>query len=123
MRLVDDPETAEWLARLSGRSEDFDWDAGNRTKIRKHEVEQRDIEALFQYPLVFVGRIIEPRHNEDRWLALGHNANRRRLALVFTRRGQQLRPISCRPMRRNERKVYEEAIIEDDESHDERSPN
>lgn len=47
MRLVDDPETAEWLAGLSGRSEDFDWDAGNRTKIRKHEVEQRDVEALF----------------------------------------------------------------------------
>jgi uncharacterized DUF497 family protein len=30
--------------------------------------------------------------------------------LVFTRRGDRLRPISCRPMRRTERQVYEEAI-------------
>jgi uncharacterized DUF497 family protein len=33
----------------------------------------------------------------------------RRLALIFTRRSDQLRPISCRPMRRNERRLYDEA--------------
>ena len=37
----------------------------------------------------------------------------RKLALIFTRRGERLRPVSCRPMRRNERKVYEEAIREE----------
>ena len=37
----------------------------------------------------------------------------RLLALIFTRRGEQLRPISCRPMRRNERTLYEEACKED----------
>lgn len=116
MKLVDDPEAAEWLRQLTGGSEDFDWDAGNRTKNRKHEVEPADIEALFRFSLVFVGRIIEPVHAEKRWLALGQDARRRRLALVFTRRGRKLRPISCRPMRRNERRIYEDALQEDQET-------
>lgn len=38
----------------------------------------------------------------------------RRLALIFTRRDDQLRPITCRPMRRSERRFYDEAkAIED----------
>lgn len=120
MQLVDDPEAGEWLIRLTGNREDFDWDAGNRTKIRKHEVKQDDVEALFQHFWVFVGRIVEPLHEEDRWLALGQDTTGRRLALIFTRRGQRLRPISCRPMRRNERKIYEEAFPEGGETQSER---
>jgi uncharacterized DUF497 family protein len=38
-----------------------------------------------------------------------------RMARFLTRRGERLRPVSCRPMRRHERKVYEEAIREKDE--------
>ena len=113
MKLVDDPQVADWLTHLSGGPEDFDWDAGNRTKNRKHGVEQTEVEAMFQYTLVFLGRIIEPAHNEDRWLVLGQDASDRRLALVFTRRGKRLRPVSCRPVRVNERRIYEEAIQED----------
>jgi uncharacterized DUF497 family protein len=30
-------------------------------------------------------------------------------ALIFTRRANQLRPISCRAMRRNERRLYDDA--------------
>jgi uncharacterized DUF497 family protein len=112
MKLVDDPEAATWSAQLGGGSEDFDWDAGNRTKNRKHHVEPADVEAMFLHTLLFVDRIVEPMHNEDRWLALGRDTSGRRLALVFTRRGPRLRPVSCRSMRVNERKLYEEAIQE-----------
>jgi uncharacterized DUF497 family protein len=116
MQFVDDPATAEWLAQLASGSGDFDWDAGNRTKNRKHQVEQADIEALFRFPVLFVGRIIEPGHSENRWLVLGQNEGNRQLALVFTRRGHKLRPISCRPMRRNERRIYADALQENTET-------
>ena len=110
MKLVDDSDTVAWLAQFGGQPKDFDWDAGNRTKNRKHRVEDTDVEALFKHSTVFVGRIVEPAHEEDRWLLLGQDTSRRRLALVFTRRDQRLRPISCRPMRRNERSIYARAI-------------
>ena len=113
MKLVDDPETAEWLGQFAGRSENFDWDRGNQTKNRQHGVEHADIETLFRFPLVFVGRITEPTRPETRWLALGQDAESRQLALVFTRRGDKLRPISCRPMRRDERRIYEDTLKED----------
>ena len=112
MRLAADPEAASWLDGLAGRPEEFEWDAGNRGKNRKHGVEPEDIEAMFRRPrfVVFGGRIVEPAHAEPRWLVLGEDGKQRRLALVLTRRDDRIRPISCRPMRPKERKVHEEAI-------------
>jgi len=109
MRLEDDPETASWLARLTGDMEDFDWDEGNQTKHAKHGVAPDEIEAMLRHPVLFAGRIVEPSHTEPRWLMLGETDEGRLLALVFTRRGDKLRPVSGRPMRRKEREVYEEA--------------
>jgi len=100
MKLVFDPEALEWLGVLQGRSSDFEWDAGNRDKNRKHDVGVHDIESM---------GIVEPHHDESRWLILGQNARGRKLALVFTRRGDRIRPISCRPMRRKEWWLYEQA--------------
>ncbi len=110
MQFVDDPGTAAWLEALEGISQDFDWDAGNRTKNRKHGVDTEDVEALLGQPVLLAGRIVQPEQDEPRWLLLGRDDKGRRLALVFTRRDDRLRPISCRPMRRTERQVYEEAI-------------
>src|SRR5262245_41843011 len=110
MRLVEDSETASWLGGLDDVADGFDWDAGNLAKNRKHGVDRVDVEQMFQSPMVFAGRIVEPVHEEPRWLVLGQNARGRRLALVFTRRGNRVRPISCRAMRSQERKLYEETI-------------
>ena len=116
MRLVDDPEAGRWLEELEGCREDFDWDDGNMEKNRKHGVEAKDIEAMFGRTMVLGGRIVEPASNEPRWIVLGEDDARRKLALIFTRRGQRVRAISCRSMRRNERRFYEDAIgsIEED---------
>lgn len=114
MRLVDDPEAAAWLEQFGGGPDDFDWDAGNRTKNRRHGVEPADVEAMFQHNIVFLGRIVAPAHNEERWLMLGQDSSGHRLALVFTRRGTRLRPVSCRSMRANERRIYAEAIQDAD---------
>jgi uncharacterized DUF497 family protein len=112
MKLAPDASAASWLEALAGGSDDFDWDAGNRAKNRKHGVEPRDVEAMFRRPraIVFAGRIEEPVHTEPRWLVLGKDGTQRRLALILTRRGERVRAISCRPMRPKEKQAYEEAI-------------
>lgn len=114
MQLADDPDMAAWLFQFGGQPDEFDWDAGNLTKHRKHQVEPDDVESLFHYPYIFAGRITEPEHDEARWLVLGQNRQERRLTLIFTQRGRKLRPISCRAMRKNERKLYEEIFQEPD---------
>jgi hypothetical protein len=109
MRLEDDPDTAAWLDRLTGEASDFDWDEGNQTKHTKHGVASAEIEEMLRHALLFAGRIVEPSHPEQRWLALGVTDGGRPLALIFTRRGDKLRAISGRPMRRKERAAYEDA--------------
>ncbi len=79
MELVEDAETAAWLESLAGQPGDFDWDAGNRAKNRKHGVESSDVEALFIRPILFAGRIVKPSHDEPRWLMLGQDRSGRQL--------------------------------------------
>jgi len=116
MRFEDDPETTSWLERLAGTSDDFDWDAGNVTKLAKHGVAVPDVESMLSSPVLLAGRITDPVHDEHRWLVVGQSGAGRKLPLLMTRRGSMLRPISCRPMRKEERKLYEESILrkEDD---------
>lgn len=109
MKLSPDSSLDEWLGAFTGAAGEFDWDAANRSKGQKHGVEPTEVESLFHRTVFLAGRIIEPAHDEPRWLALGESDAGRRLALIFTRRSDQLRPISCRPMRRNERRLYDEA--------------
>lgn len=66
-------------------------------------------ESLFRRTVFLAGRIVEPAHDEPRWLLLGETDAGRPLALIFTRRGKKLRPITCRAMRRTERRQYDEA--------------
>jgi uncharacterized DUF497 family protein len=107
MRFEDDPDMTEWLEQFTGI---FDWDSGNSTKNKKHGTEPGDIESVFESPFLLAGRIVEPAHEESRWLLLGTAEDGRELALVFCRRGEKLRPISCRPMRRGERKLFWEVV-------------
>ena len=44
---------------------------------------------------------------EARYLLLGITSTGRRAALIFTRRGDKLRPISCRAMRKTEKEAYD----------------
>src|SRR5687768_6102446 len=112
MKVVRDPETEAWLAEAL---ESLEWDEGNLTKNRKHRVEPEDVEQIFSHSYVFFGRVIEPAHEEPRWVLLGRNDEGRKLTLVFTRRENRLRPISCRSMRRNERIAYGQEIGDEDE--------
>ena len=113
MRFVPDEEASLWLRDFIPDSENFDWDKGNRSKNEKHGVRPEEVEALFyQSSFIFAGRITEPAHSEWRGIILGRSDTDRFLALIFTRRGDRLRPISCRAMRPEERRLYETSIQE-----------
>jgi uncharacterized DUF497 family protein len=109
VKLAQDGSLDEWPGGIAGAAGQLDRDAGNRAKNRKHRVEPSEVESLFHRTVFLAGRIAEPAHDEPRWLLLGETATGRRLALIFTRRGDRLRPISCRAMRRNERRLYDDA--------------
>ena len=109
MTLVDDPEIAAWVEALAG-VQAFEWDRGNRTKSEvKHGFSVADVESIFASPVLFARRIVEPASSEKRYLLLGVTADGRYAAVVFTRRGEKLRPISCRAMRRKEKETYDAA--------------
>jgi uncharacterized DUF497 family protein len=104
MRWAADAAAVEWLATAPT----FEWDDANTTKLAKHGLTPADVEAVFRGMLYLLGRIVEPVHAEARWVALGTTGTGRPVTLIFTRRGDALRPISCRAMRRKERRLYEE---------------
>ena len=109
MKLADDAETARWLESLA-TPEALEWDRGNRTKSEeKHGFSVADVESIFARPMLVAGRIVEPASGEKRYLLLGVTGDGRYAALVFTRRGDKLRPISCRAMRRKEKEKYDAA--------------
>lgn len=106
MRLIAAPDIAEWL----GRRPELEWDTGNSMKSQtKHGFHTADVESILGAPLLFAGRIVEPKHDEARYLLLGVTSGGRHAALVFTRRGDKLRPISCRAMRKREKEAYDGA--------------
>jgi uncharacterized DUF497 family protein len=113
MKFVPDREAALWLRDFVPDTDNFEWDLGNRTKNEKHGVQREEIESIFYQPkFIFAGKIVVPSHDEWRGLILGVSREGRPLTLIFTRRGDMIRPISCRAMRAGERKYYESSIQE-----------
>jgi uncharacterized DUF497 family protein len=108
MRFVPDESTASWLEDFSPDPDHFDWDKGNIDKNLKHGISSGEIESLFSgLDYVFFGQIVEPIHSEWRGLIVGETATGKYVSLVFTRRGDRLRPISYRATRLSERRRYE----------------
>ena len=89
----------------------FEWDDGNLTKNKKHNVLPSEIERVFMNrPLLIVPDKVHSQA-EERFAALGKTDEARWLAVVFALREQKskVRPISARSMNRKERKIYAEA--------------
>jgi uncharacterized DUF497 family protein len=94
------------LAQCTG----FQWDAGNAPKVvASHSVTPGECEQVFFHePLLIVP---DPGHSkvEERWAAWGRTAEGRTLTVIFTLRGDRIRPLSARDMNRKERQRYAEA--------------
>ena len=90
------------MNQLSG----FQWDKGNKAKCQKHGVSLETVEAIF-----VTGLIIFPDEghslNEKRYRAKGKDHDRRSVFVVFTIRGNEIRPISARTMHQKEVASYE----------------
>jgi uncharacterized DUF497 family protein len=85
----------------------FDWDKDNLFKNwEKHKVSASECEqAFFNRPLV-TRSDSGHSHNEVRFYALGQSDTGRHLFIVFTLRGNLIRIISARDMKRKERNAY-----------------
>ena len=87
--------------------EGFDWDAGNIDKNRdRHRVSNGECEEPFFNQPLLVAEDVKHSQREQRLYALGQTNAGRRLFIVFTIRGNNIRIISARDMSRKERKIY-----------------
>lgn len=89
----------------------FEWDEGNLPKITaRHPVTPGECEQIFFHePLRIVPDEGHSR-TERRWTALGRTSEGRTLTVIFTLRGELIRPLSARPMSRKERRHYAQVL-------------
>jgi hypothetical protein len=71
---------------------EFDWDASNGHHLAGHRITRAEFEqAMSHRPIVVDFR---DESGEERWYALGATHQLRVLFLVFTYRGERIRPIT-----------------------------
>lgn len=90
-----------------GKIEEFEWDKGNLTHIKKHGVENQECEEVFTNQPFFVREDLQHSIVEERLEVFGQTAAGRKLFIVFTLRGNKLRVISARNQSKKERRDYE----------------
>ena len=81
----------------------YEWDEAKRSLVlAKHDIDLVEAARILDGPVLIVP---SERNGEPRWLAIGI-LNGREIALVFTRRGDNIRLISARRAREHERRAY-----------------
>jgi uncharacterized protein len=86
----------------------FDWDVANTEHIALHGVMPDEAEQVIMNQASLIVKI-QSRKGETRRMCLGLTAQRRYLAVVYTKRGMLTRVVTAFPMNRSQRKVYDEA--------------
>ena len=72
--------------------DEFDWDDANVRHLARHRITPADVEEVFANdPAIADYQIFE---NEERWSAVGVTGTLRVLVIVFTFRGERIRPIT-----------------------------
>lgn len=91
------------LLRVSG----FQWDEGNRRKIRDRDISEQECEQVFANG---PGLYEDVKHSktEPRYLAVGRTDAGRWLFVVWTVRDRLIRVVTARAMHRREIRAYEE---------------
>ena len=88
----------------------FNWDDGNIYKNeKKHGLKWQEIEEVFFNEPLLIKEDFKHSLNEERCFALGITNNGKRVYVVFTKRGEFIRVISARLMKKKERAIYERA--------------
>ena len=111
MKTQEDDEIEGWLEDEWDGS--VQWDDANRRKLT-HDVLHEEVDALFATPFVVLGRILPPEGAhwppEKRFVALGKTSAGRFLTVIWTTRGDFIRPISMRSSTNAERKYAKNKI-------------
>ena len=94
--------TVSMINKISG----FQWDKGNKAKCQKHGVSLEIVERIFSTGVIILPDVGHSL-NEKRYRAIGKDFERRPVFVVFTIRGDELRPISARYMHEKEVSRYE----------------
>jgi uncharacterized protein len=89
---------------------EFDWDEDNTSHIARHNVNQQEIEELFDRNPIELPD--DPVNGEERLLAYGITAQGRLLTVAYTERNGKVRPITAWDMTQQERKGYGTEILE-----------
>lgn len=86
----------------------FEWDEGNFDKNSiKHGVTNQESEEIFFSEQSFIFESEKSSLSEKRYLVWGATKTGRRLAIIFTIRGDKIRIVSARDMNKKERRAYE----------------
>jgi hypothetical protein len=71
---------------------EFDWDTSNLRHLAQHGISRPEFEPAMTNNPVFMD--VNDESGEERWYALGATDSLRVLFLVFTYRGERVRPIT-----------------------------
>ena len=71
---------------------EFDWDESNRSHLARHRISRSEFEQVMRNAPLFVE--FSDESGEERWYAVGATERLRVLYLVFTYRGERVRPIT-----------------------------
>ncbi len=71
---------------------EFDWDASNLGHLARHRISRPEFEQAMSNDPIFVD--FSDESGEERWYALGATDSLRVLFLVFSYRGERVRPIT-----------------------------
>jgi len=85
----------------------FHWDSGNTRHIARHGITSGEIEEVFANDPADIG--FETVEGEGRWTAIGHSDSLRILIVVWTMRGEAVRPITAFEAGRRLRDAYRAA--------------
>lgn len=81
------------IIRLVGSALEFDWDEANVAHIARHSVLPEEVEQVLGNDAFDVG--FELVSGEERWTSIGHTAGLRVLVVVWTMRGERVRPVTA----------------------------
>lgn len=82
----------------------FDWDANNIAHLARHRVTPAEFEQAIRNDPMFID--VGGESGEDRWYAVGATERLRVLFLVYTYRGDRIRPVTAWNASKKLRKIY-----------------
>ena len=108
-QLVDALEILLWLQTIWLGA--FDWDASNIAHVGKRNYTPKGVEKLFTSEAALLGKLApnpDDSWGEDRFLMVGRDGRAKLHSIIFTIRGDKVRPISVRRSRKHEEERYQE---------------